>query len=99
MRTGENLRDVRRAIAIIRSYLPESVADEVTRRSRDHWAMDAILNRAPVFLAAGDLRTATIQVLEALRCSHSRSVVRACAPLAGRMAKLGVGRALGQGRG
>jgi glycosyltransferase involved in cell wall biosynthesis len=99
MRTGENLRDVRRAIRIIQSYLPETVADEVARRSRDHWAMDAILNRAPVFLDAGDLRPAIIQVLEALRCSHSRTVVRALAPLAWRMAKLGVGRGLGRGRG
>jgi glycosyltransferase involved in cell wall biosynthesis len=98
MRTGENLRDVRRAIRIIRSYLPESVADDVAKRSRAHWAMDAILNRVPGFLAAGDFRTAAIQVVEALRCSRSRAVVRASAPLAWRMAKLGVGRVLGRGR-
>jgi glycosyltransferase involved in cell wall biosynthesis len=93
MRTGENLRDVRRAIAIIRSYLPPTAADEISRRSRDHWAMNTLLYRAPEFLDAGDLRTAMIQVGEALRCSHSRTVIRPLASFAWRMGKFVTARA------
>jgi hypothetical protein len=91
MRTGENLRDVRRAIAIIQSHLPAPVAAEVSRRSRDHCALNTLLYRAPEFLEAGDLRTAMIQAWGALRCSHSRTVVRPLMSLAWRMARLGIG--------
>jgi glycosyltransferase involved in cell wall biosynthesis len=86
MRTGENLRDVRRAIEIIRSYLPAGSADETSRRSRVHWSLNTLLYRAPEFLEAGDLRTALVQVREALRCSRSRVVVR---PLASFIWRLG----------
>lgn len=81
-RTGENLRDVRRAIEIIRSYLSVGVADSITERSREHWAVDAIVNRVPEILRRGDLHTATVQVREALRCNHSPPVLRLLAPVA-----------------
>jgi hypothetical protein len=94
MRSGENLRDVRRAIAIIRAYLPATAAEEISRRSRTHWALDTLRYRAPEFLDAGDLRTAMIQTGEALRCSHSRAVLRPLTGLAWRIGKLAIQRAL-----
>jgi glycosyltransferase involved in cell wall biosynthesis len=78
-RTGENLRDVRRAIAIIQSYVPEEVADSVRRRSLEHWAMDAVDSRLPGILRRGDVRTALVQAFEALRCSRSPHVLRSLA--------------------
>lgn len=85
MRTGENLRDVRRAIEIIRSYLPAGSADEIWRRSRIHWSLNTLLYRVPELLEAGDLRATLIQVWEALRCSRSRTVVRPLASVIWRM--------------
>jgi glycosyltransferase involved in cell wall biosynthesis len=90
MRTGENLRDVRRAIRIIGADLPAPLAEQTPRRSREHWAVDALRNRVPRFVEAGDLRTATIQVWEALRCSRSRTVRRLLGPVAWRVGRLAV---------
>jgi hypothetical protein len=92
MRTGENLRDVRRAIGIIRSYLPAAIAAQVRRRSLEHWAMNTLQYKVPEFVDAGDLRTAMIQVGEALRCSRSRSVIRPLASLVQPMGRLVVRR-------
>jgi len=91
-RTGENLRDVRRAIGIIRDYLPADKAAAIGRRSLDFWAGDALENRLPGILANGDLRTALVQVREALRCSHSPHVLGLLARLLPRMAKLAIRR-------
>jgi glycosyltransferase involved in cell wall biosynthesis len=93
MRTGENLRDVRRAIRIIRSYVPVTVVEAISRRSRDHWALNTLLYRVPEFLEAGDLQTAMIQAWEALRCSQSRAVISPLPSLVWRMGKLLIRRA------
>ncbi len=74
-RTGENLRDVRRAVAIIRGYLPSAVADAVTRRSLEIWAANVLEHRVPSILRGGDLRTALVQAGGALRCSCSPRVL------------------------
>lgn len=91
-RTGENLRDIRRAVAIISDYLPDGIAGAIGRRSLEFWAMDALENRLPGILASGDLRTALVQMREALRCSRSPDVLRQIARLAPRIARLALKR-------
>jgi glycosyltransferase involved in cell wall biosynthesis len=71
IRSGENLRDVRRAIDLIGAYLPPASAPAVRRASLEHWADDALRVRAPLLLQQGDVLGAARQVAEALRCSRS----------------------------
>jgi glycosyltransferase involved in cell wall biosynthesis len=78
LRTGENLRDVRRAVDIIQAYLPPEVAPQIRRKTLEFWAEDALVNRIPPLMAAGDLKAAGCQLREALRCSRSwRTYARA----------------------
>ena len=93
MRTGENLRDVRRAVDLIQQQLPAEVAGTVRRRSLEHWAVDALQHRLPGILAGGDLRTAGVQVVEALRCSRSPEVLRILARRAPAITRLAARRA------
>jgi glycosyltransferase involved in cell wall biosynthesis len=75
LRTGENLRDVRRAIDLIQDHLPEHARQEVRRRSLEHWARDVVENRLPGIIRSGDALTALVQAFEAVRCSRSPHVV------------------------
>jgi hypothetical protein len=74
LRSGANLQDVRRAISIIGERLPPGEAAMVRRMSLAFWASDALRNRAPAFLDAGDLAGARAQIREALLCSHDPSL-------------------------
>jgi glycosyltransferase involved in cell wall biosynthesis len=76
MRTGENMRDVRRAIEIFQSYLPQINARQLVNQARENWALEAIGYAAPEMLAKGDLTAAIIQMQEALKCSRSLKVLR-----------------------
>jgi len=71
LRTGENLRDVRRAVSIINRYLPAATAAELKTRSLRFWATDALENRARALARAGDWSGALTQVGGAVRCSPS----------------------------
>jgi hypothetical protein len=97
-RTGENLRDVRRAVAIVHDYLPAETADAVTRRSLEGWASDVLEHRVPRILDEGDVRTALVQVRGALRCSRSPRVLRLLAPIVRRLARGVARRAVRPGR-
>jgi glycosyltransferase involved in cell wall biosynthesis len=88
IRTGENLRDIRRAVRIIQDYLPSGTAETIGRRSLEFWAADALRNRLPNILASGDLRTAAVQIREALHCSRSPRVLVLLAALTLHMARL-----------
>jgi hypothetical protein len=81
IRTGENLRDVRRALDIIAHYLPPASRERIRKESLEHWADDALRFRAPAMLQSGDLRGAANQVLEALLCSRSTATLRKVAEL------------------
>ncbi|MBR1170976.1 glycosyltransferase [Bradyrhizobium liaoningense] len=81
LRTAENLRDVRRAISIIRRYLPSEWADASMNASLAFWADDALRNRVPTFIRNGDLAAARAQIEEALRCSRSPATIAALATL------------------
>ncbi|HAX78636.1 MAG TPA: family 2 glycosyl transferase [Cyanobacteria bacterium UBA11372] len=87
MRTGENMRDVRRAIEIFQPYLPQTNASQLVNQARVNWALDAIGYTIPQMLDRGDLAAATIQIQEALKCSRSLKVIRSLIPLILRMGK------------
>ena len=74
-RTGENIRDVCRAIDIIKSYLPETIADKVSNKAREDWALIAI-NVGRQMLIDGDREGASAQIREALNCSRSSRVIK-----------------------
>lgn len=92
MRSGENLRDVRRAVAIIRDYLPAELAPGIGRRSLEFWATDALANRVPGMVRRGELRAALVQMREALHCSRSPRVLALLAGLLPAITRLTVSR-------
>lgn len=97
-RSGENLRDVRRAVAIIQRLLPAAAAGRIRQRSLEFWADDALRHRLPGILAAGDLRTALAQVEGALLCSRAPGVLALAARHAPALAKLALKRGLARAR-
>lgn len=77
LRSAENLRDVRRALSIIRGYLPTDMADSTVNASLAFWAGDALKNRVPTYIRNGDIAAVEAQVSEALRCSRSPATLAA----------------------
>jgi glycosyltransferase involved in cell wall biosynthesis len=69
-RSGENIRDLRRAVDINRAYLAPEVADRISRRAHLNIALGAV-RRARRILKAGDRGVARVQIREALRSSRS----------------------------
>jgi GT2 family glycosyltransferase len=76
MRTGANITDARRAIAIAESYLPVARADELSRKARLYHALYAI-EIARECVSRGDWAAARAQVYEGLKCSASPKVLAA----------------------
>jgi GT2 family glycosyltransferase len=74
LRTGENVRDLRRVIAINQDHLPYAKAASISRRANQSSALAAI-RRAHRMLDAGDMGGPLAQAWEALRCSHSPNVL------------------------
>ena len=79
VRTGNLVRDMRKATEIVESYLPtylpKAFADELSNRARQmyaHWSIET----AQQMLATGNLRGAIAQTQEALRCSNSFKISR-----------------------
>lgn len=73
-RTGNNIVDVRKAIAFAQSYLPQPIAKEIEINAKEYWALFA-LRTARTMLAAGDIEAAAAQIQESLKCSTSASVI------------------------
>ncbi len=88
---GENVVDLRRAIAINRELLPPDRAAEITRRALQITAVTA-LRRARRMLHAGDDAAARAQVREALRTSRSLPVVERLVLLAALWLRARLGR-------
>ena len=88
LRTGENVRDLRRVIEINRDVLPPDRVDELTRRALEVAATTA-LRRGRRLLAAGNGAAAAAQAREALRISRSPRVLMGTAVLAAAAAKRG----------
>lgn len=74
-RTGQNLRDVRKATEIIQSYLPETKARELSKKARELWASWGLYCAAEQLLIRRDLASAIAQLREALKCSYSVKVM------------------------
>jgi glycosyltransferase involved in cell wall biosynthesis len=85
LRTGENVRDLRRVIDINREHLPPDQADEITRRALRETATTC-LRRARRMLGAGDTEAMWAQVREAVRSDASPRVLgEAAAVVAARL--------------
>lgn len=80
--TGQNVRDVRRIIGMIQSYLPDTVADELVKNAKKNFAVHYALYLAHEMLARGDTTAALVQIREALKTSRSLRVIRRSARLA-----------------
>ena len=75
VRTGQNIRDVRKATEIIQPYLPETMKSKLSNKARELWAFWA-LHFAHQLLAKRDIAAAMNQIREALKCSYSFRVIR-----------------------
>jgi Glycosyl transferase family 2 len=95
VRSGADMRYTCQAISIFRSYLPAAMADRVSQRARETYALSALAT-AYSLLAGGDVGGGITQAREALRCCASRKVlgraarvfVRAGVRSASRMGKI-----------
>jgi glycosyltransferase involved in cell wall biosynthesis len=83
MRTGKNVEDIRRSIALAKAYLPEAAANDLTRRAYDTCALGA-LDAASGMLRRRDFGAAVAQTREALKASCSVSVLVRSARTMGR---------------
>ena len=78
-RTGENVRDVRRGLEIVQSYLPaylpKTIVNKLLNENREHSALCALETARQMF-ATGDTVGGSAQIREALKCSHSVRVTK-----------------------
>jgi hypothetical protein len=74
LRTGQNVRNLRRVIELNRDVLPAEAREALTREAREVTALTA-LKRSRRLLGSGDARAAVAQAREALRTSRSPAVV------------------------
>jgi glycosyltransferase involved in cell wall biosynthesis len=73
-RTGEDIKDLRKAIHIFKTYLPADRAKELSSKALDNYAEYA-LNTALHFTSKGDTEAALSQIKEALKCNASSKVI------------------------
>jgi len=86
LRTGENVRDLRRVIEINREHLPAATVDDITRRALRETATTC-LRRARRLLGAGDTTAMWAQVREAIQSDACpRVLAEAVAVVAARFA-------------
>ncbi|HEV2149874.1 MAG TPA: glycosyltransferase [Longimicrobiaceae bacterium] len=85
LRTGENLKDLRRAVGIYEAYLPAGEAPAVRKRILSRCA-DWGIGLANNLLAAGQPAAAAAQLREALLCRASPRTAARAAVLASRVA-------------
>ena len=75
-RSGGNYANTRKAIEAARAYLPETIAEEVSRKSYEHYAISA-LSAARRSLISHDPAAAVALIREAFRCSRSARTIGA----------------------
>lgn len=75
VRTGKNIQDFRKAVGMVREYLPTESANKLAKTALRNYAFYA-LNSARELLSAGDSYAAINQLREALLCHSSLAVVR-----------------------
>lgn len=86
MQTGENIQDIRRAINIFQDYLPAHRRDQLIKKARENWALEAICYYGKAMLAKGNLSATMMQIREAWQCSTSPLVILHTLLLLGRVA-------------
>jgi len=74
MRSGENIANARKAIEITQSYLPKNMAEELSNKAKEHYALEA-LKKAALMLQGNDAGGAIAQMREGLKCSQSPQVI------------------------
>jgi glycosyltransferase involved in cell wall biosynthesis len=79
--TGENIRDLHRAIRIFQSYLPPATAGGLVNKAKENWALEVIRQVTPEMLARGNLNAATLQIREVTKLSLSLEVIKELFPL------------------
>ena len=80
IRSGADICDMRRSIDFSKTYLPDAIAGELTRKAREHYALYA-LSTARRMLAMRDIAAAIAQIREAFKCSHSLRVTKSLVQL------------------
>jgi glycosyltransferase involved in cell wall biosynthesis len=93
-RTGRNIEDTRRAIALMEARLPRELAKRVSDQARRRCAHNALAT-AHTLLERGDTSGARAQAREALKTSCSAGVLRAAARLLLRGVRRSMVRAAG----
>ena len=99
MRTGQNLRDLALAIEANALVLPSASADRISHVARENNALGAIRRARRLLGRGGEIRTALVQLVGALRMSPTPSVVTRGAVLLVHCAYALAQRLLGAGRG
>lgn len=74
-RSGENVRYMRRAIEIMKEYLPRDRADQITNTALEYYAFYA-LRQAEKLTAQGQTYAALNHIREGLRCYMSPRTIR-----------------------
>lgn len=74
VKSGANIADTRKAIEISESYLPITIAAELSNQARENCAFKA-LNIARRMLSAGDIDGAIAQMREGIKSSQSSNVI------------------------
>lgn len=97
VRSGADMRYTCQAISIFRSYLPDPIADTVSRKARETYALSALVT-ARSLLRRGEVGGGLAQSREALRCCASRKVVGRMLRLLPLLGRAGARAALAHGR-
>lgn len=87
IRTGQNIKDVRKATAIIRAYLPSQLAPTLSKEARKNWSEWAFCI-ASQMVGKRDYPAVLSQVREGLLCSFTLTSLRTATRILIRMIKL-----------
>lgn len=74
IRTGKDMRYTREAINIFTAYLPDKIADQISRQAKETYAFSA-LEMAYLLFTKGDIPAMLIQMREAIQFSSSFRVI------------------------
>lgn len=91
IKNGQNIRDVRAATHMARTYLNDEAALAANRRALENWANWAVY-WAWQMIEHHEYKAAGVQLWQALMCSRSAAILRSVA----RIVRLGAARAAGR---
>jgi glycosyltransferase involved in cell wall biosynthesis len=85
IRTGEDIAYTCKAIDLFKDYLPGEMAERITRKAKQTYALSAV-NTAYAASVRGGTSAVRAQLLAALRCSRSPKVISKALSVLGRLA-------------